>query len=248
MMGANKYMIGTLVLAAASILLSCGKESSCFKGSGTTITEARNITNDVTKVIMEDNVDLIIIQDSIASLELEGGENLMPFINTGVSGNSLKISSDNSCGFFRNYDRPLTAYLRIPNLTHIEYTGQGNISSSGKLNFTNFEFDTRKGTGSVNLNLSSNFIAVRQHTGPSDITITGNTNNAYYYAGGNGWMYFEHLEANTVHVNNDGSGDISLQSSNSLLVELRSLGNIIYYGNPDVTISVKEGKGELIKK
>ena len=230
------------------ILSSCGKESACFKGSGTDVSELRTIDNDVEVVYLEDGIDLVITQDSVASLTIEGGENLLPYINTDISGNELRISSDNRCGFIRNYNRPITAYLTIPNLNHIEYLGQGNITSTNKLYFPNFNFETRMGTGSVNLELSSNNISVQQHTGPSDITLTGNTNKAYFYAGGIGWMYFDGLLANDVHVSNAGSGDITTAVSNSLLVELTSLGNIDYYGSPIITVSVNSGRGELRRK
>ncbi len=232
----------------ALMFLSCGKESSCFKSTGKIIKEERSITSGVTEISIEDNIDLLITQSSNISLVVEGGENLLPYINTDISGSQLTISSDNKCSFFRDYSVPLTVYLSLPNLTKIAYTGKGNISSANGLNFPDFTLETTHGTGSINLTMNSDKVAIYQHTGPADFTIKGTTNYLYLYSGGNGWFYLDKLEAEDVHTNNRGSGDMIVKANKSLLVELTSLGNIEYYGNPDVTVSVHSGSGKLIKK
>lgn len=242
------YYLFSLLIIISVVTLSCGKESSCFKGSGNDITELRNITGEVTKIVLEDNIDLIITQGNIASLKVEGGENILPYINTDISDNELKISSDNQCGFLRNYKRAITVYLTLPNITEIYYIGQGTVSSNNTITGSKFFFETENGTGSANLKVNVTDLSVLLHTGPSDITISGNCYSAYYYTGGLGWMYFDELIASNVHVNNDGSGDVVLNAANKLLVELTSSGNIDYYGNPVITLSNTSGKGKLRKR
>jgi hypothetical protein len=242
----SKYL--SLLIIVFLALFSCGKESSCFKSTGKIITEQRAISNDVITIKTEINIDIIITQSTEAKLIIEGGENLLPYINTSVSGTELTISSDNKCSMFRDYSIPITVYLSIPNLTKIDYTGQGTITSNNTLNFPDFRFETSKGTGSVNLNLNANNVSVLQHTGPSDVTLSGITNNLYAYSGETGWQYLNGLIANNVHVNNGGTGDIIVTANNSLLVELISIGNIDYYGNPAVTVSKHTGSGELRQK
>lgn len=241
------YLFGFLIILSI-IIISCGKESSCFKGSGNDITELRNISKDVTTIFLEDNIDLVLIEANEASLKLEGGENLLPYINTDVSGTELKIYSDNNCSFLRNYSRKLTAYLSLPNIKLIEYSGQGNITCSGVLNFKQFSIESKDATGSVNLTLNSNTVNISQHTGPADFTIKGTTIDAFYYTGGNGWMYFNDLKADNVYLNHSGSGDMFLRAMNNLYVQLLSSGNINYYGIPNLTIIEHSGSGNLIKK
>ena len=245
--GKYQYLLW-LLITVAMFSMSCGKESSCFKSTGKIVQEQRAVSTGVNAIIMEDNIDLVITQDSEAAMMVEGGENLLPYVNTEVSGNELKISSDNKCSFLRDYDIPITVYLSVPDLKSINYTGQGMVSCTNTLNLNEFDFETRRGTGSINMNINANKISVRQHTGPTDITISGSANNVYLYGGGNGWIYAQNLDANDVHANNAGTGDISLKASNTLLVELSSIGNINYYGDPVVTVSVHTGSGQLIKK
>ena len=238
-----------LFFATVSVLLySCGKESSCFKGTGKITEEQRSISAEITHIITDNNIDIVITQSNEASLIVEGGENLLPYINTDVSGTELNISSDNKCGVFRDYSIPITVYLSIPNLTEIDYTGQGVITSTNTLNFPDFKFETSTGTGSINLALNANNISIIQHTGPADITLTGTTNNLYTFSGENGWQFYNDLIAANVHVNHGGTGDIVVNVTNSLLIELTSIGNIDYYGNPSVTVSKHSGSGQLRKK
>lgn len=240
--------ITLIIITFVTIHFSCGKESSCFKSSGEDITEMRNITNNVTSIILEDNIDLIISQDSVASLKIYGGSNLLPYINTEISGNELKIASDNKCSFLRNYKRELIAYISLPAIAQIEVRGQGNVTSSEQLYYSDFSLETRNATGSINLNLNVNNLSIKQHTGPADFTLTGSANVAYYYTGGNGWMHFNSLIANQVHVNNSGSGDVLVNATNNLYVELLSSGNINYYGSPNLVVLSNTGSGKIIKK
>lgn len=244
-----KHIIYSVMLAFMVVFIfSCGKESSCFKGSGTTITEQRAIDNTITEIVIEDNIDVIISQGAESKLAIEGGENLLPYINTDISGSLLKITSDNKCGFFRDYNKPLTAYIILPDLKKITINGQSDMASDGILDVSTLDVDMRKATGTVQLNLNADAVAIRQHTGPADVYLSGTTKKLYAYSGGNGWLYLNGMQVKNAHVNHGGTGDIFVKADSTLLVELTSIGNINYYGNPLVTVSVNSGKGDLRKK
>jgi len=159
-----RYQIRVLLfLLLALTTFSCGKESSCFKGTGKIEKEQRTITSDISISNIEDNIDLVLTQSVDASIFVEGGKNLLPYINTDVSGSEINISSDNKCSLLRDYNIPITVYLSLPNLTKLNYTGQGIVSSGNTLNLSNFEFETSKGTGSINLNMNAEKIEECMH-------------------------------------------------------------------------------------
>lgn len=236
------------LIALIVVLVSCGKDSTCFKGTGGIVQEQRDISKDVTSIITEDNIDIVITQSNVASLIVEGGANLLPYVKTEVSGVVLSISSDNRCGMFRDNTIPITVYLSVPNLTEIDYTGQGNITSVDVLKFPFFEFDSRGGTGSIQLNMESKEIDLRQHSGPADFTFTGKVDDLYVYTLGQGWFYLEGMVANSVHVNHSGIGDVFVNVKEKLSVEMRSRGSVYYKGNPSVHISPDIGEGKVLKK
>lgn len=230
------------------VVTSCGKDSSCFKGTGDIAQEQRVVSKDVSSIITEDNIDIVITQSSEPSMTVEGGENLLPYINTDVSGTVLSISSDNKCGMFRDNTTPITVYLSIPNLINIDYTGQGNISSTNTLNFPLFNIESRSGTGSINLDVNIEELAIKEHSGPADFTFTGNVNRLYVYTLGQGWFYLDGLVSNSAHINHSGLGDIFVNVKNELSVEMRSIGSVYYLGSPAVEVSPNIGTGSVSPK
>tara|TARA_B100000809_G_scaffold219757_1_gene227118 strand:- start:542 stop:1282 length:741 start_codon:yes stop_codon:yes gene_type:complete len=244
----NKIKYWFLSCVILTLFCSCGKDSSCLKGTGKIIKEQRVISADITHIDTQDNIDIIFTQSNNPNLTVEGGGNLLPFINTDILGNRLTISSDNKCSMFRDNSIPITVYLSLPNINRIDYRGKGDVISTNTLNASSLDVESRGGTGSFNLSVNVDNLSIRQHSGPADFTFTGSVNNSYIYTLGNGWFYLNYLITNNAHVNNSGTGDVAILAVNSLLVELTSIGNINYLGNPVVTISNHSGGGKLIKK
>lgn len=243
----KKYYILILV-SASMLLLSCGKDSACFKGTGGIVKEQREVSSSITNIITEDNIDIVITQSNEASLIIEGGENILPYIKTEISENVLSISSDNRCGMFRDNTIPITLYLSIPDLERIDYTGQGSVTSTNRLQLDFLDIDSKGGTGSINLDVDVEILELKQHSGPADFTFSGKVNSMYVYTLGQGWFYLGELEANVAHVNHSGIGDVFVNVVNKLSVEMRSKGSVFYLGGPNVEVSPKLGSGVVVKK
>ena len=231
----------------ALIGMSCGKESSCIKSTGDIKIEQRNVSAEVKKIRISEKIHFVFTQSNNLNLSVEGGKNLLPYINTKISGDELIISSDNKCNFLRDYGKPITVYLSLPTLSEIDYRGQGTITSTNTLNLTDFEFNSWSGTGSVNLNINANRVFIHQHSGPADFTLNGKVDYLYAYTLGNGWFHFNRLIAKSGRVNHKGSGDISVRVLNELNIDLISIGNVDYYGDPNLTVGVHSGAGEIRK-
>lgn len=237
-----------LLFAIIVVLNACVKESACIKPTGKQAVETRVISNEITHITLKDKLNLVLRQDSIASLTIEGGENLLKYVRARQKGTELELKNDNKCNFLRSYKEEITVYLSLPNIKYINYTGFGNITNIGELKLNEFTFETRNGTGSINLTVDAQKISVLQHTGPADFTLNGKSKFSYLFSGGSGWLTCKNLISENTHVNHDGTGNVILTATNSLLIELTSIGNIEYYGNPSVTISQHTGRGKLIKK
>jgi hypothetical protein len=240
-----QYLIAIFFIC---FLSSCDKDSACLKGAGSVVTEDRTSTESFDKIFLNHNINLQITQDSNVSVIAVGGENLLSRIITKVEDGTLKISSENKCSFLRDYDNLITIYLKVPNIKNIEYIGFGDITSNGVLNFPELTIDSREGTGKVDLTLNSTNLYLKQHTGPADFNIHGVSKFLYVYTNGNGWMYCQDMLADKVHVSSNGTGDVFVNAENELRVELRSIGNVNYYGNPVLNVTEHTGSGEVIKK
>ncbi|MCO6501127.1 MAG: DUF2807 domain-containing protein [Vicingus serpentipes] len=243
----KKYRI-LLLLLTTVLLNSCGKKSSCIKNTGKKATEIRSISGEINKIEIKDNINLVLVQDSLAIVKIEGGENLLPYVKIDVNNNTISISNGNKCNFLRSYKEPITVYLSVTDIREINYTGKGSVSNTGTLNFNDFTIDVKNGTGNVNLTLNSDKVAILSHTGATDFTLNGFTKDLYVYTGSNSWFYLMGTVATNVHVNTAGTGDVFVAPINTLLVELTSLGNVRYKGNPNITMSTHTGSGQIIKQ
>ena len=235
-----------LLLVICISIHSCDKDSNCLKGNGNVVSETRTLGASFENIYLNHNINLILKQDSTVSITVTGGSNLLSGIKTNIEGSTLKIFSDNKCSYLKSYDNSITINLSVPNLKNFEYVGFGNVSSANTLNFPDFTFDSREGTGDVSLALNSTYTYFKQHTGPADFNLSGYSKHSYVYTNGNGWFYAGSLKTENTHVSSNGTGDVFVNASNTLKIELRSMANVHYYGNPTLNITDHSGSGDII--
>ncbi len=237
-----------ILLFLIAFLCSCGKDSSCLKGTGKQITEVRELSVNISEIMLRDNVDLILTQDSVVSLKVKGGENLLPYVKTNIEGNSIEITNNNKCNFLRSYNKSITVYLSTPDINFIDYTGHGDISTTNTFVLDELLFDTKNGTGSVDMSLDIEHFELKSNTGPTDFKMRGKADYLFIFANGNGDFNLEDLLISSCHVSNSGTGDVVVNVKDDLRIELRSLGDVVYYGNPVVDVTINTGKGKIVKR
>lgn len=225
---------------------SCKKEYDgvCLKGTGDVITEDRTVTQRFSNIDLDDNVELIIVQDTFQHIKVEAGENIVPGIITENESGTLKIFNANSCDFFRSYKFPLKVYVYTDSLSKITFNGGGNISSTGTLKFPSLTFECLNSGSDVVLNLDNDSVIVFLHTGSTNIYLNGNTQYAYFYSSGNSIVHAENLLSDAVHVNNNSTGDFYVNAVNTLRAEIYMYSTTWYKGNPVIT-KTGYGSGEL---
>lgn len=239
----NKLLFGLVLLAIVS---SCNKEDApdMFKTTGAITTETREV-NGFTQLDIDDNVNVIIHQDSSNQhVEVVAGKNLLPKITTTLEGNILKIRNNNKWNFMRSYKYEIDVHVYTPQLTKIEYAGGGDIKSANRLQFPSLTLLTEGGGSDVLLDLQCDSLFAILHTGVSNLYLTGNSNFTYLYSAGMNICHTENLISNDVHVNNASSGDFYVNATNSLLVEIESFSTTWYRGNPALTV-FKIGTGDV---
>jgi len=237
-----------LLLIICITVVSCDKDANCLKGNGNVVTETRTLGASFDYIYLNHNINLNIKQDSIASITVTGGSNLLSGIKTSVEGNTLRILSKNKCSYLKNYDNQITVNLSVPDLKGIEYLGFGDVKSVNTLNFPDFTFDSREGTGDVTMSMNSIHTYFKQHTGPADFNLSGYSKHSFVYTNGNGWFYAGNLISENTHVSSNGTGDVFVNATNTLKIELRSMANVNYYGDPVLNVTEHSGSGEIIKK
>lgn len=155
------------------------------------------------------------------SLEVEGDENVLGFVETEVAGNILRIDNRQS------YDvsEPVRIKISIPNLEGLSINGAGHIDVKGIKN-DKFEIDSN---------------------GAPTVTVSGTTKMVDINANGAGKVDTQNLHATRAVVDARGVAKVDLDVADQLDVEISGPSSVTYSGNPSVNKNI-HGPGKLTRK
>jgi hypothetical protein len=231
-------------------IVSCNKESSCdcLKKTGAIAKESREIIGGFNRIVISQNINLILTQDTVNSIEIEAGENLIPLINARIDGKSLLLTNDNTCNWLRSNKPKVNVYVHVAKINFIEMRGCGDVITTNTIKTDTLYVDQMDASGKADLTVDVQQTYLRLHTGPGDINIVGKTDGNYIYSNGNGFVHSENLVNNYTFVNCFGTGDCYVTATNALDANITYIGSVFYYGNP-ISISVNNiGTGVFEKK
>lgn len=234
-----------LLVPMIQLLLSgCRSEAEdCFKSTGKTVREERSLAP-FTGIHLEDNIRVVLTNDSSGKIIVEAGKNLLPKIKTDVQGSFLMISNENTCNWVRSYKRLITLYIGVRNIKDIFHYGYGDMETEGFLNKDTL-FVHHYGNGNIHLKLQGKLLWMdMDHLG--DFTAEGSVNvlNARIYNLGR--LRAENLQAQDAYVINDGQGDAYVRASGTVYAEIKNEGNVYYFGHPSNPGATITGSGKFV--
>ena len=221
-----------------------GEQWDCVKSTGKIVQEERS-TGAFEVLYVEDNVNVILTNDSTDKIIVEAGDNLLKKIKTEINGNTLVISNKNKCNWVRSFKKEIKVYLGIKKAKGIFHAGYGDITSEELLQKDTIVIH-HYSSGNIHLKLNANSIwADMDRLG--NFTLEGQTNGLVMISYGLGKMDTRNLISTESYVTNKAQGECHVYSNNILGVEIKNDGNVYYYGNPASVDFIKNGKGSLIK-
>lgn len=211
--------------AALSAILIVGATSACTwevytgqdEATGDEVSETRPIT-EVTRVELRTTGTLNLAVGDEAALSVTGKEDVLSELETTVEGDTLVIDLHGSwrdTGF-------LEYNLVLPELSTVVLGGSGQV------------FGGLGGTDAVELSID----------GSGDIDIDGSSNELVVSIPGSGDVEAAELTAHVGDVSIDGSGEATVNVSDTLRAVIEGSGEITYLGDPDVEKDI-DGSGEI---
>ncbi len=216
-------------------------------GSGTIITEDREVAN-VRAIDMEGgNYRVIFSQGPQESLSITSDDNIVEELTTEIDGETLEIfwGDGNGISAWRvNPTEDVLIELTLPELVDIEMSGSSDIEAAGVSG--DALSVSISGSGDVTLmDLDVDTLSI-DIEGSGDIDADGTATNQEIDIDGSGRIRADNLVGRTARVDVSGSGDATLNVSDSLEVEINGSGTIEYYGDPQITEDIS-GSGDLIR-
>lgn len=238
----------SLIFLVLVLFSSCEKNNlgDCFKSTGEITEEVREIES-FTKIIIHDNVEIVLTPSTSNLLTVSAGKNLIDKIITEQIADTLIISNNNSCNWVRNYSTPIKVLVPINGLSEIEYRSIGDIICTDTIFSDSLNINVREGAGTLNILTNSYLVRSNLHYGTADIKVSGRCHLSYVYSASFGLIDNRFLISNQVYVGNKSSNDIYVTAVSTIAATIEGIGNIYYFGNPPNYSFNQIGSGQLIK-
>lgn len=228
------------------VLAACQKETlnNCLQSTGKIKTEIRSCLPFHT-LVMRDNVNVVLVQDTLFKIELEAGENLLKNITTTIQDSTLTIENKNHCNWLRDYDKEITAYLHFQDIDTILYYASGDLRTHSTLHSQHLLVEAREGCGQIELNICTEEVALYQQYGTADFNISGSSVITHMFLNSYGPFFCNTLDSRTLYLVHRGTNNCHIRVIRNLNATIDYIGNIYLSGNPPNINCQENGTGHL---
>ncbi len=233
----------TIKLFALSVLVLLLGTTSCIydtiHGNGISVSEER-VTTNFNKIANTGSFIVHVSNDESYEVIVNAEENIIPYIETYVSGGTLYIDIDRYISLSNT--KPMEVYVSMPNLKGLKLSGSGRINTEF---FETNEMDIiLSGSGRIETSCKSSKVEA-SIPGSGTVNISGETDYAEFKISGSGNINATTLFTDTCYSSITGSGEIKTTVENLLGVRITGSGNVYYSGDPEVNQNIS-GSGRVV--
>ncbi|MBV9986578.1 MAG: DUF2807 domain-containing protein [Chitinophagaceae bacterium] len=189
--------------------------------------------------------DVMIAYGESNSIQVEGDENLLPYIETKVEGDKLVIRTTKRVNL-RSRNR-ITVYVSMTRLAGVAVSGSGDIIGQGKFRFDGDSYFHVSGSGNIKMNFDRVGSADVSISGSGGIRLSGATQSVKARISGSGNADCSELVADDASAHISGSGDVKLNVNRSIDASISGSGNVSYRGAASDIKKHISGSGRLVK-
>lgn len=225
-----------LTLSAIVLLLATQAcKTGCIQGSGKEATDKRQVTA-FDKLEIAGSFNITLVQDSSNSITINADDNILNIIKTDVSGDKLKISTDNKnvCS-----SKEVTVTIGVRNLKSIAASGAVEITSNGRLNFGDLDLNL-SGATKINLNIAASNVETNG-SGVSEIALKGQASSHTIEMSGSGNVHAFDFVVGNYTIETSGQSDCEINVLSELNIHSTGASDIKYKGNPTKINKSKTG-------
>ncbi|MEE4176535.1 MAG: head GIN domain-containing protein [Bacteroides sp.] len=216
------------ILFVSATLMAC---ENAVRGSGVVVREVRE-TPSFTGVSVSSAIKLVVTQDEAYEVVVSADDNLLPYILTEVSGNSLRIGVEPFTSL-RGY-KEITVYVTAPLFEKISCSGAAEVEGTGLLSQESLQIKC-SGAGNVNLQVESSYLEV-DGSGASDIRLEGTTRSLQATVSGASDMKSFGLECLMAEVGLSGASDLQITVSENVTGKASGASSLNVRGGASVDV------------
>lgn len=213
------------------------------KGNGNIVTVNRT-TSDYDEIAVGGSFDVILVEGKEGKITIEGEENIIPYVETDVKGNTLKIKYQQNTNI--RTTKRLTITVTYNDIEKISLGGSGNIMNEGIIKSKDLDISLG-GSGNITLNVKTDELESKIG-GSGNIKLTGTTNEMDCSIAGSGSIKAYDLSTDTLEATIAGSGSMKITVKNKIKAKVVGSGSIYYKGNPKYVDVKSVGSGSVVDR
>ena len=214
-----------------------------IKGNGNVITVKRTTSN-YDGIGIGGSFDVKLIKGKEGNIKIEGEENIIPYVITEVTGNTLQIKYKKNTNI--RTTRRLTVTVTYNDIDKVSLGGSGNVTADGVIKANDFKVSLG-GSGNITLQLDADEIKT-SIGGSGNIKLSGKTNDLDCSIAGSGSIKAYELSTDKLNATIAGSGSIRTTVKSKIKAKVVGSGSIYYKGNPKYIDTKSVGSGDVIDR
>ena len=238
----------TLFIIIFFIIYSCEKESSnCLYNKGDVVKQ-EILLEDFSRVSVKDIFNVILIQDTLHKIVIEGSENILRNVETIIENDTLIVQHSIRCNWFREYEK-INLYIYFYQLNYIVTYAPAKIISTNIIYCNNLEYFALGEIGEADMILNCDYLRFDDsYSTLGQFRFKGKSAKSRFYVNYGSSLFADSLISKDVDIFFKTIGDIRVHVTDHLRVWIWGPGNVYYSGNPaKVEIIEKKSTGNLIK-
>lgn len=189
----------------------------------------KHITRDVsvspfTELKASGVYELKLLQGAKEGVKIEADENLQDYFTVRNDGNKLVIDMEKLKNKNLKGNNKMKVYVTFKELKGMELSTVGNVSTDGKLSFSNLDVHNNS-VGHIDLNLTADKINLENHS-VGNVTLSGQAQNAVLKNNGVGNIKAGDFVVQTMTIDNTGVGNAEVNAAKELKVTDSFLGKV----------------------
>jgi hypothetical protein len=241
----KKFRIILLLFGSIFLLISC--EKIIFSGEGEVTVKSEKYEQ-FSMIEINDIFNVELKSDSSFGLDIVTEFSYLEKISVSLDSGILRLSDNNRYKWLPDYPRP-TIIISFPYLDGMLILNSPvNLFTLDTLVLPALKIQSLGKAGEFDLIIDVDMFQLA--TGSDNAAayiIKGKAVHSRIWPRGSSVIDASELYIDSAYVYNNSIGDCSVSVNNSLEVRLNALGNIYYYGNPQINIIEESGSGKLLK-
>ncbi|MFZ1529242.1 MAG: head GIN domain-containing protein [Ferruginibacter sp.] len=227
-----------LFIASFFMLISCRYKS----GSGILVKEERNVSS-FESVSAAGPFEVTLLQGDAQKVTVESDDNLIRYVETDVSGHTLKIKLRKAFSFRNGHFK---VFITAPQYSSIQASASANIESDGLLKSADAISVKSSSAGDITLELDAPSVELDASSG-AQINSKGRTRKLSAEASSGATVDAKNLLSENTQASSSSGATINVHASVSLNASASS-GGAVHYNGGATDVRKKESSGGSVNK